>query len=124
MFGFSLAEVVVILTVALIVLGPDQLPKVARSLAKVYGHLARFKAEFTKTIEETMVPLDTSKWPEDRSSLEIKPQDQNETPAQAENLELERAPLSKDQSPDIDPNLESSPNNCQINQEAQTLETK
>ncbi|MDR2302348.1 MAG: twin-arginine translocase TatA/TatE family subunit, partial [Deltaproteobacteria bacterium] len=74
MFGFSLAEVAVILTVALIVLGPDKLPKVARTLAKVYGHLGRFKAEFTKTIEENMVPLDTSKWPEDRSDRAAGPQ--------------------------------------------------
>ncbi|MDR0620260.1 MAG: twin-arginine translocase TatA/TatE family subunit [Deltaproteobacteria bacterium] len=65
MFGFSLAEVAVILTVALIALGPDKLPQVARSLAKVYGRLIRLKAEFAKAVEENVSPLDPAKWTDD-----------------------------------------------------------
>ncbi|MDR3135080.1 MAG: twin-arginine translocase TatA/TatE family subunit [Deltaproteobacteria bacterium] len=64
MFGLSLAEMAVILTVALIVLGPDKLPEVARFLARAYRRFISLKAELAKTIEETVTPLDPSKWPE------------------------------------------------------------
>jgi TatA/E family protein of Tat protein translocase len=63
MFGLSLAEVAVILTVALIVFGPDKLPGLARSLAKAYGRLLKLKAEFAKAVEDNVAPLDPAEWP-------------------------------------------------------------
>jgi Sec-independent protein translocase protein TatA len=54
MFGLSLAELAVILTVALIVLGPGKLPEVARHLAKAYGHLLKLNAEFTRTLDDSI----------------------------------------------------------------------
>ena len=41
MFGIGVTELLVVFVVALIVLGPDQLPKVARTLAKVVGEFKR-----------------------------------------------------------------------------------
>jgi sec-independent protein translocase protein TatB len=80
MFGLSLAELAVILTVALVVLGPDKLPEVVRFLGRAYGQLLKFKAEFTKTVEENIAPLDPTKWPENRNfslSQPLTPPSQN-----------------------------------------------
>jgi len=41
MFGIGISELLVIFLVALLVLGPEQLPKVARTLAKVLGEFRR-----------------------------------------------------------------------------------
>jgi len=42
MFDFSLAELVVVMVVALIVIGPERLPKVARTLGHLYGRAQRY----------------------------------------------------------------------------------
>lgn len=46
MFGIGFPELIVILGLALIVLGPDELPKVARKLASFIGDLRRTASEF------------------------------------------------------------------------------
>ena len=50
MFGLGFTEVIVILVVALIVLGPDKLPDVARSIGKVMGDLRRTLDEVKREI--------------------------------------------------------------------------
>lgn len=47
MFGLSLGELAVIGIIALIVIGPEQLPKVARTVAKVINDLKRATNEFS-----------------------------------------------------------------------------
>ena len=42
MFDFSLSELVVVMVVALIVIGPERLPKVARTLGHLYGRAQRY----------------------------------------------------------------------------------
>ncbi len=42
MFDFSLAELMVVMVVALIVIGPERLPKVARTLGHLYGRAQRY----------------------------------------------------------------------------------
>lgn len=42
MFDFSLAELMVVMVVALIVIGPARLPKVARTLGHLYGRAQRY----------------------------------------------------------------------------------
>lgn len=42
MFDFSFAELVVIMLVALIVIGPERLPKVARTGGQLWGRLQRY----------------------------------------------------------------------------------
>lgn len=53
MFGLSLSEIVVIGAVALLVLGPEQIPGLARSIGKMMGELRRavdeVKYQFTGT---------------------------------------------------------------------------
>jgi sec-independent protein translocase protein TatB len=42
MFDFSFAELMVVMVVALIVIGPERLPKVARTLGHLYGRAQRY----------------------------------------------------------------------------------
>ena len=58
MFGIGLPELVVILAVALIVLGPQRLPEVARMLGRAYGQLRRASEEFQQTIRQDLAVLE------------------------------------------------------------------
>jgi sec-independent protein translocase protein TatA len=58
MFGIGLPELVVILAVALIVLGPQRLPEVARMLGRAYAQLRRASEEFQQTIRQDLAVLE------------------------------------------------------------------
>jgi len=51
MFGLGTAELLIILFIALIVLGPKELPKVARTLGRGIRELQRAKDDLKKNIE-------------------------------------------------------------------------
>ena len=55
MFDIAFSEIVVIAVVALIVIGPERLPKVARTLGHMFGRLQRYvndvKADITREME-------------------------------------------------------------------------
>ena len=54
MFDIAFSEVVVIAVVALIVIGPERLPKVARTLGHMLGRLQRYVAEVKADINREM----------------------------------------------------------------------
>ena len=58
MFGIGFPELVVILAVALIVLGPQRLPEVARMLGRAYAQLRRASEEFQNTIRQDLAALE------------------------------------------------------------------
>ena len=58
MFGIGLPELFVILAVALVVLGPQRLPEVARMLGRAYGQLRRASEEFQQTIRQDLAALE------------------------------------------------------------------
>lgn len=62
MFNLSGSEIIVILLVALVVLGPEKLPEAVRRFGRVYGELKRvskgFQSEFTQAFQE---PIDEIK---------------------------------------------------------------
>ena len=51
MFGIGTGEILVILLIALLVLGPKELPKVARTIGKTMRELQRTKDEIRKSID-------------------------------------------------------------------------
>ena len=55
MFDIAFSEIVVIAVVALIVIGPERLPKVARTLGHMFGRLQRYvndvKADISREME-------------------------------------------------------------------------
>ena len=59
MFNLSGSEIIVILLVALVVLGPEKLPEAVRRFGRVYGELKRvskgFQSEFSQAFQE---PID------------------------------------------------------------------
>ncbi len=46
MFGLGIMEIVVVIVVALLVLGPERLPKVARQLGRVLREVRRVASDF------------------------------------------------------------------------------
>lgn len=51
MFGIGTTEVLIILVVALIVIGPNKLPEVARTLGKALGEFKRMSSDVKRTID-------------------------------------------------------------------------
>ena len=66
MFGIGMPELVVILMVALIVLGPKRLPEVARSIGRA---VAEFRRQSNEVMEEFQAQIDA----EERSAGAAKP---------------------------------------------------
>lgn len=54
MFDIALSEIVVIMLVALIVIGPERLPKVARSIGRTWGRVQRYVNRVKSDIENEM----------------------------------------------------------------------
>ncbi len=54
MFGIDFSELVVIGIVALIVLGPERLPKVARTAGHLFGRLQRYMADVKEQVNREM----------------------------------------------------------------------
>jgi sec-independent protein translocase protein TatB len=54
MFDFSFSELMVVMVVALIVIGPERLPKVARTLGHLWGRAQRYVNGVKADIERDM----------------------------------------------------------------------
>jgi len=51
MFGIGTGEILVILLVALLVLGPKEIPKIARTLGRTMKDIQRFKDDLRKSVD-------------------------------------------------------------------------
>ena len=51
MFGVGIGEILVILAIALIVLGPKEIPKVARTIGRIMRDIQRTTDELRRTID-------------------------------------------------------------------------
>ena len=54
MFDFSIGELMVVMVVAVVVIGPERLPKVARTLGHLYGRAQRYVNSVKSDIERDM----------------------------------------------------------------------
>ncbi len=50
MFGIGMPEMLVILAIALVVIGPDRIPEVARTLGKLYAELTRSLRDMRESV--------------------------------------------------------------------------
>lgn len=60
MFGIGWAEMVVIGLVALIVVGPDKLPEMAKTIGKIYGQLRRATQEASQALTAEVDLINTT----------------------------------------------------------------
>jgi sec-independent protein translocase protein TatB len=82
MFGMSFVELSVVLVLALLLLGPDQLPGVARTLGKSLRELRRASDDLKQTFEHEMTKLEAEV--NQPLSLDSKPKSLNATTNSAE----------------------------------------
>jgi Tat protein translocase TatB subunit len=57
MFGIGMPELLVILGLALILIGPKKLPQLAKSLGKTMGELRKATDDLKETISEEINPI-------------------------------------------------------------------
>ncbi|MDP7555419.1 MAG: twin-arginine translocase TatA/TatE family subunit [Nitrospinota bacterium] len=69
MFGIGFVEIIVILGIALIVIGPKNLPDLAKSLGKGYVEFMRAFREMQKTIQDDVD--DIQKTVDDATNIDI-----------------------------------------------------
>lgn len=62
MFDISFSEILVIAAVALIVLGPERLPKVARTLGHLFGRAQRYVNDVKSDIQHEIELDELKKW--------------------------------------------------------------
>lgn len=51
MFGISMPELILILAIALIIVGPKKLPEIAKTLGRIIGDFKRYMAEFKDSFD-------------------------------------------------------------------------
>ena len=88
----GLPEIIVILVVALLVVGPSKLPELARSLGKAFGDFRKMADEVKETIEEAVVKEET---PKEEAAKEENPKE--ETPT----AETAKEETTKEEIPDL-----------------------
>ncbi len=72
MFGIGMPELIIIFVIALIVIGPQKLPDLARSLGKGLAEFKRATEDFKQNIEEEAKALDEKdKAPQEAAAKEV-----------------------------------------------------
>lgn len=91
MFGIGSTELLVILVVALIILGPAKLPEIAKSLGKALGEFRRVSSDVKRTIEME-VEQEEQRAKTEEARKELYPESAGEaSPAKAEETAGESA---------------------------------
>ena len=91
MFGIGIPELVIILIVALLVVGPSKLPELARSMGKALGEFRRLADDVKDTIEQEMAKepeKEEEKQQEDQKHEQQEEQQKAEGEAMLENRQV------------------------------------
>ena len=107
MFDVGFSEMVVIGVVALVVLGPERLPKVARTLGVLFGRMQRYVAQVKSDINREMELAELGKVKTEFESAARSFQSDIESKAAETERELREATQEIERSVSTDP--ESSP---------------
>jgi Tat protein translocase TatB subunit len=73
MFGIGVPELLIILVVALIVLGPKRLPEVAKSLGKAFAEFRRATSDLSEELNEARAALEEEVRMAERQARTIRP---------------------------------------------------
>ncbi|MEW5774363.1 MAG: Sec-independent protein translocase protein TatB [Thermodesulfobacteriota bacterium] len=74
MFGIGSTELVVILVVAIIVIGPSKLPKMARGVGKAFGEFKRASNDLKRTIDHEVERIERDEKTK-KAKAELLPED-------------------------------------------------
>jgi Tat protein translocase TatB subunit len=80
MFGIGGSELLVILIIALVVVGPKQLPELARTVGKIFGEFQKATDDLKREIDVSAQMNDKTTFPSDTGSAPAE-----NTPAAAQN---------------------------------------
>lgn len=95
MFGIGSTELLVILVVALIVIGPSKLPEIARTLGKAMAEFKKVSTDVKRTIEQEIEKEEEKKAAEEaKKELEAKQKQQEEKKTE-DNIESDKQEESK-----------------------------
>jgi len=83
MFGIGVPELLVILVVALIVLGPKRLPEVAKSLGKAFAEFRRATSDLSEELNEARASLEEEIRMAERQARTIRPPTPQSEPQKA-----------------------------------------
>ncbi|MFP4083412.1 MAG: TatA/E family twin arginine-targeting protein translocase [Desulfonatronovibrio sp.] len=112
MFGIGTTEIIVIMVVALLVLGPKKLPEIAKSLGKTLAEFRRVSTDVKRTIEmEVDREEETRAKKKIRQEMAKKASQESHSPeeeATGNSPEVENDKKSSDLDPSIDKKNEAS----------------
>ena len=94
MLGIGMPEMILIAVIALIVIGPDKLPGLAKTLGRIFGELKKATNEFKETMEVESKLTDVKKAFDGINEKDI--MDKAETVNEHENIETSSAPSGDD----------------------------
>lgn len=121
MFGLGMPEILLILAIALIVIGPQKLPEVAKMLGKAMGEFKRSAQELKNSIDIETTVKEATPTPVENELKDVikdigtedpKPQhasDKPETSDKADGLKAKTPPETAQENPDAAPTSSASP---------------
>ena len=61
MFGLGFSEIILVVVIFIILFGPDEVPKIAKSLSKLYRNIVNMKDDLNESVTKEVNDLKTIK---------------------------------------------------------------